>query len=515
MGRSNQLEPGMTPLSVETLHQAYSFLASNFDYQNGGFGAAPKFPQPMTPEFLLRYHHHGYNPRALGMVEMTLHKMAYGGMYDQIGGGFHRYSTDAFWLVPHFEKMLYDNALLARLYLHAWQLTGNDLYQRICEETLDYVLREMTDPLGGFYSAQDADSEGEEGKFFIWSPEEIDRVLGPEDGPAFRSYYGVTTAGNFEGANILNVKTEPTQAANQLGLSLEELEEIIRRGKGKLLAVREERVHPLLDDKVLSSWNGMMLRSFAEAGIALGREDYLEAANKNAAFLLDNIKPQGRLLRSWREGEAKLLGYLEDYACVADGLLALHEATLEGRWLVEAVGLAESMIELFWDDGIGGFYDTGTDHETLVIRPRDVFRQRPTGGKLGGGGGPVETGGHYRAGRLRGQGYGSHAVAEPVDGRRAGWHRPLAGGAGLLRFNPQGDSHDWQAGRPCYPGVAGASLQPLPSQQGGGRRDSRCGGSSRSCSGPDAATGRPGDDERDGDGLCLPELRLPTAGNRC
>ena len=383
MGRSSHIEPGMTPLSVETLHQAYSFLASNFDYQNGGFGAAPKFPQPMTPEFLLRYHHHGYNPRALDMVEMTLHKMAYGGMYDQVGGGFHRYSTDAFWLVPHFEKMLYDNALLARLYLHAWQLTKKELYRRICEETLDYVLREMTDPLGGFYSAQDADSEGEEGKFFIWSPEEIDRVLGPEDGPAFRSYYGVTTAGNFEGANILNVKTEPTQAANQLGLSLEELEEIIRRGKGKLLAVREERVHPLLDDKVLSSWNGMMLRSIAEAGIALGKEDYLEAANKNAAFLLDNIRPQGRLLRSWREGEAKLLGYLEDYACVADGLLALHEATLEGRWLVEAVGLAESMIELFWDDGIGGFYDTGTDHETLVIRPRDVFdNAQPAGSSV-------------------------------------------------------------------------------------------------------------------------------------
>ncbi len=383
MGRSSQLEPGITPLSVETMHQAYSFLASNFDYQNGGFGAAPKFPQPMTPEFLLRYHHHGYNPRALEMVEMTLHKMAYGGMYDQVGGGFHRYSTDAFWLVPHFEKMLYDNALLSRLYLHAYQLTGNRLYRRICEETLDYVLREMTDSLGGFYSAQDADSEGEEGKFFVWSPEEIDAVLGPEDGPVFRYYYGVTAAGNFEGANILNVKTEPAQAANQLGLALEDLEEIIERCKAKLLVVREERIHPLRDDKVLSSWNGMMLRSFAETGIALGREDYLAAANRNAAFLLDTMKPQGRLLRTWREGEAKLLGYLEDYACVADGLLALHEATLEGRWLREAVALAESMIELFWDDSVGGFYDTGADHETLVVRPRDVFdNAQPAGSSV-------------------------------------------------------------------------------------------------------------------------------------
>ena len=383
MGRSSQLEAGMTPLSVETLHQAYSFLASNFDYQNGGFGGAPKFPQPMTPEFLLRYHSHGYNPRALEMVKTTLQKMAYGGMYDQVGGGFHRYSTDAFWLVPHFEKMLYDNALLARLYLHTYQFTGDRLYRRICEETLDYVLREMTDPLGGFYSAQDADSEGVEGKFFVWTPDEIDGVLGAEDGPVFRGYYGVTARGNFEGSNILNVKTETQRAAEQMGLPLEELEAVIERGREKLLAVREERVHPLRDDKVLSSWNGMMLRSFAEAGAALGREDYLAAANQNAAFLLERMIPEGRLLRTWREGQAKLLGYLEDYACVADGLLALHEATLEGRWLAAAMKLAEEMVDLFWDDGVRGFYDTGTDHETLVIRPRDVFdNAQPAGSSV-------------------------------------------------------------------------------------------------------------------------------------
>ena len=383
MGRSGHIEPGLAPLTVETLHQAYSFLASNFDYQNGGFGNAPKFPQPMTPEFLLRYHAHGYNPRALEMVEMTLEKMAYGGMYDQVGGGFHRYSTDAFWLVPHFEKMLYDNALLARLYLHAWQVTGRGLYRRICTETLDYVLREMTDPQGGFYSAQDADSEGEEGKFFIWTPDEIMAVLGTEDGQIFGDYYGVTARGNFEGSNILNVKTPPSRFAEARGMSREQVQSVIDRGKEKLLEVRERRIHPLKDDKVLASWNGMMLRSFAEAGAALGRQDYLAAARANAAFLLDQMMDAGRLLRTWREGEAKLLGYLEDYAAVADGLLALYETGFEARWLEASINLADAMIELFWDDGAGGFYDTGHDAEELVIRPRDIFdNAQPCGSSL-------------------------------------------------------------------------------------------------------------------------------------
>jgi hypothetical protein len=383
MGRTTQLEKGSTPLTVEILHQAYSNLASNFDYQNGGFGTAPKFPQPMTPEFLLRYYHHGYNQRALEMVETTLEKMACGGMYDQIGGGFHRYSTDAFWLVPHFEKMLYDNALLARLYLHAYQLTQRDLYRRITQETLDYVLREMTDPRGGFYSAQDADSEGEEGKFFIWTPQQIGDALGNEEGDIFGGFFGVTEAGNFEGTNILNIPRKASLFAAEHGIPLEQLVSIIQRGKKKLLEVREQRVHPLRDDKVLSSWNGLMLRSFAEAGATLGRPDYLQAATNNASFLLEYLKPQGRLLRTYREGEAKLLGYLEDYAFVADGLVALYEATFKARWLVEAVKLADEMIELFWDEGVGGFYDTGKDHEALVVRPRDVFdNAQPCGGSV-------------------------------------------------------------------------------------------------------------------------------------
>ncbi len=373
MGRSGQMPRGFTPLTTEVMHGAYSQLATQFDHLNGGFGNAPKFPQPMTPEFLLRYYRHGFNARALEMVELTLQKMAYGGMYDQVGGGFHRYSTDAYWLVPHFEKMLYDNALLARLYLHAWQITGNQLYRRITEETLDYVLREMTDPAGGFYSAQDADSEGVEGKFFIWTPDELRPLLG-DDADLIMGYYGVTERGNFEGSNILNVPRSPGDYVNQQGVSQDALDEAIARARATLLEVRERRIHPLLDDKVLTSWNGLMLRAFAEAGAALERPDYLDAARNNAAFLLDNMRDtDGRILRTWRNGEAKLLGYLEDYSCLADGLLTLHEATLEPRWLQEAVAVADGMNALFWDDAVGGFYDTGSDHEQLVIRPRDVF----------------------------------------------------------------------------------------------------------------------------------------------
>ena len=383
MGRSGQMPRGVNPLTTEFMHTAYSQLATQFDHLNGGFGNAPKFPQPMTPEFMLRYHQHGFNPRALEMVQLTLQKMAYGGIYDQVGGGFHRYSTDAYWLVPHFEKMLYDNALLARLYLHAWQITSNPLYRRITEETLDYVLREMTDTAGGFYSAQDADSEGVEGKFFVWTPDELRAALGP-DAELVMGYYGVTDRGNFEGANIFNVPKHPEDYGDERGVSEGELSEAVQRARATLLEIRERRIHPLLDDKVLTGWNGLMLRSFAEAGAALNRVDYLDAARRNAAFLLDSMRDEtGRILRTWRNGQAKLLGYLEDYACLADGLLALHEATLESRWLWEANVVAEGIIELFWDDAVGGFYDTGSDHESLVIRPRDVFdNAQPCGGSV-------------------------------------------------------------------------------------------------------------------------------------
>ncbi len=383
MGRSANMPRGTGALDESILHNAYNQLATNFDYQNGGVGSAPKFPQAMTLEILLRYYAKGHNDRALTMLDLTLEKMARGGIYDQIAGGFHRYSTDAFWLVPHFEKMLYDNALLARLYLHSWLATGRALYRRITEETLDYVLREMTGEHGGFFSATDADSEGEEGKFFVWSPTDVEEALGAEDAALFNAFYGVSERGNFEGKNILNISVKASDFAERQGISLDSLLGVIRSGKETLRIAREEREHPLLDDKTLASWNGLMLRAFAEAGAALERQDYLDAAERNAAFLLDSMRPEGRLLRSYREGQAKLPGFLEDYAFVADGLLSLYEATFESRWLDSAVELAKEMISRFWDEAEGCFYDTGTGHEELVIRPRDVFdNAQPCGGSV-------------------------------------------------------------------------------------------------------------------------------------
>ena len=386
MGLSGQIPQGNDLLTEETMHQAYTALATSFDYQNGGVGTAPKFPQPMTMEFLLRYHHRDYrdsSQRALDMVNLTLEKMAYGGIYDQIGGGFHRYSTDAFWLVPHFEKMLYDNALLTKLYVNAFLVTRRPLYQRVAQETLDYVLREMTDPLGGFYSSQDADSEGVEGKFFVWTGDETREVLGEETGNLVGGFFGVYEAGNFEGKTIFNIPQPPEQFAEEYGIPMEDLLRTVESGKNELLLAREQRVHPMRDDKVLSSWNGLMLRAFAEAAQVFGRPDYLEAAVKNAEFLTSAMVRDGRLLRTYRNGEAKLLAYLEDYSFVADGLLALYEATFQPRWLEEAVKLADSMIDLFWDDDVGGFYDTGKDHEDLVVRPRDTFdNAQPCGGSV-------------------------------------------------------------------------------------------------------------------------------------
>ncbi len=383
MGRTANMPRGAGALDDSILHHAYSQLATNFDYQNGGVGSAPKFPQAMTLEILLRYYAHGHNNRALSMLNLTLEKMARGGIYDQIAGGFHRYSTDSFWLVPHFEKMLYDNALLSRLYLHAWLATGRALYRRITEETLNYVLREMTGEHGGFFSATDADSEGEEGKFFVWTPEEIEEALGTEDAAVFGAFFGVSRQGNFEGSNILNIPVKAADFAERRGMPLEALAGIIRRGKETLRRRREKRERPLLDDKALASWNGLMLRAFAEAGAALERQDYLNAAVRNATFLLTEMRPQGRLQRSYRNGQARLPGFLEDYSFVADGLLALYEATFQRRWLDASVELADEMISIFWDEGSGCFYDTGHDHEELVVRPRDVFdNAQPCGGSV-------------------------------------------------------------------------------------------------------------------------------------
>ena len=384
---SSRLEPPVGSknemLTDSILRLGTQRLGSSFDWAHGGLGGAPKFPQPMTLELLLRSHAHDNDGRTLQMVEYTLERMARGGIYDQLGGGFHRYSVDAQWLVPHFEKMLYDNALLVRTYLHAFQLTKKRFYSLVAEETLDYVLREMTDPSGGFYSSQDADSEGVEGKFFVWTPAEIAAELGAEKAKAFDEYFGVTVEGNFEEKNILNVPEDPSRVAETLAMAENDLALLIQRARKRLYQVRERRVHPGRDDKVLTAWNGLMLKSFTEAASVLNRTDYLDAAIANATFLLDSLRKEGRVLRTWKEGRAKLEGYLEDYAMLIDGLLSLYEATFDRRWLDEARSLADGMVELFWDEGEGYFYDTGSDAEALIVRPRDVFdNAMPCGGSV-------------------------------------------------------------------------------------------------------------------------------------
>ena len=370
------------PLTEEILLKAYAGLHEQYDPLHGGFGEAPKFPQPMTLELLLRYHLRTGDPDALGMVEQTLDGLGRGGTYDQIGGGFHRYSTDAEWLVPHFEKMLYDNALLARLCLHTYQVTHKGFYRRVAEETLDYVLREMTSPEGGFYSAQDADSEGEEGKFYVWTPAEIDAVLGEKDGAVIRRLFGVTEEGNFEGKNILTMASDLDGVVEGTGMSRDDLARLYQRARRVLREERAKRVPPATDDKVLTAWNGLMVRAFAEAGTVLQRPEYVEAARKAATFLLkDLLDGEDRVLRSYRAGKAKGKGYLEDYAQLADACLAVYEATFDVAWLRRARDLAVRMADLFWDEKDGVFYDTGTDHEALIFRPRETFdNAAPSGG---------------------------------------------------------------------------------------------------------------------------------------
>jgi uncharacterized protein YyaL (SSP411 family) len=359
LNRTERLRASSTLLTEDVLFTGFQGLSAQFDDAQGGQESAPKFPQPMIWEFVLRFWKRSGNPRAREMVETTLTRMARGGMYDQLGGGFHRYSVDAEWLVPHFEKMLYDNGQLASLYLHGWLAFGAAEYRRICEETLDYVLREMTDPAGGFYSAQDADSEGHEGKFFVWTADEIHEVLGPEAAQVALAYWGVDRGSNFEGRNILWVPGAPAP-------------ERVAGARRALFDVRERRVHPGRDDKVLASWNGLTCRALAEAGRALDRPDYVAAAVKNADFILGSMRTDGRLLRTWKSGQAKLKGYLEDYAMVAAALVEVYEATFDRRWLDEARRLADEMLRLFWDDEVNGFYDTGSDHERLIVRPRNL-----------------------------------------------------------------------------------------------------------------------------------------------
>ncbi len=351
-------------LDAGVIEAAYVQLRQRFDSVHGGWGQAPKFPQPMALEFLLRYHHTTKASRALGKVTQTLDAMARGGIYDQLGGGFHRYAVDARWVVPHFEKMLYDNAQLARVYLHGWQVTGQPLFRAIVEETLEYVMREMTvgspaeGESGGFYATQDADTEGEEGKFFLWTPDEVRAALG---GPStrFLSLYGVTDEGNFEGRTILTFQG-----------TVEE-REALAGARRMLSEARDRRIRPGRDEKVLTSWNGLMLAVFAEAAHALGRPDFLKVAEGAADFLLREVRTsEGRLWHVWKDGRASVPGFLEDYAHLTEGLLALYQTSFAPRWYEAACELVDVMLEHFSADV--GFYDTGDDAEALMVRPREM-----------------------------------------------------------------------------------------------------------------------------------------------
>ncbi len=361
-------------LSADLIAGAISNYRQMFDSKYGGFGSAPKFPSPMGLQLLLRHWHRKRDQQALNMVTVTLDRMAAGGIYDHLGGGFARYSVDERWLVPHFEKMLYDNSQLAATYLEAYQATGNEDYARIVRETLDYTLRDMTDAAGGFYSTEDADSEGVEGKFYVWKPAELREVLGDEAAATFARVYDVTDAGNFEHANILNLPKTIEQQAQVLGREIKDLEAELADSRAKLFAVREKRIHPGKDDKVIVAWNGLMIDAMARAGAVLGEQRYVDAAEKAAAFLLGTLRrADGRLLHTWRNGQAKLDAYLDDYANLAHGLLSLYEATFDAKHLDGAIDLMQTVLDHFDDETDGGFFYTADDHEELIVRNKDLY----------------------------------------------------------------------------------------------------------------------------------------------
>ena len=369
MARHGDLSPGDDLPPPDTLARAVAQLGGQHDDEWGGFGSAPKFPQAMSLEALLRHLASGDDggpsrTRAVEVLTTTLDAMASGGMYDHLGGGFARYSVDPYWLVPHFEKMLYDNALLARTYLHGWRVLGHDRWRQVATETIEYVLRDLRHPDGGFFSAEDADSEGVEGTFYVWSLEELRSVCG-DDAAMAEAWYGVTAGGNFEGSNILH---RPVRGDLERPAAVE-------RARQALFARRETRVRPGLDDKVLTEWNGLMLATLADAAMAMGRQDWMEAARANADFLCSTLqRPDGRWLRSWQaDGGARTLGYAADHAAMVDGLTRLGEATGEARWTEVAISSADVLLELFSDAANGGFHTTGSDAEALVKRPKDLM----------------------------------------------------------------------------------------------------------------------------------------------
>ncbi|RKD31785.1 thioredoxin domain-containing protein [Thermohalobacter berrensis] len=357
-------------IDKETIHKTFEELDYLYDSVYGGFGNAPKFPIPHILSFLLRYWKVTKNNKALKMVEKTLKSMYKGGIFDHIGFGFSRYSTDRKWLVPHFEKMLYDNALLTIAYTEAYQVTKNSLYKEIAQKILTYILRDMTSPEGGFYSAEDADSEGVEGKFYVWSVEEVNGVLSEEFGELFSKYYDISKEGNFEGKNIPNlIKQDIDKIQND-----DDIKNNLDILRQKLFLFREKRTHPHKDDKILTSWNGLMIAAMAIAGRVFNRLQYIDAARRAVDFIFKKlVRDDGRLLARYRDGHSAYLGYLEDYAFLIWGLIELYQATFNIEYLDKAKKLNDEMIRLFWDEKDGGFYLYGKDSEQLIVRPKEIY----------------------------------------------------------------------------------------------------------------------------------------------
>jgi uncharacterized protein YyaL (SSP411 family) len=369
-----EIVPSQEAMSDKVLAKAFNALENQFDPIYGGFGNAPKFPSSMTLSFLLRYWKSTGSKKALEMVEKTLEKMANGGIYDHLGGGFHRYSVDERWLIPHFEKMLYDNALLSRTYFEAYQASQKKRYRRVGEEILNYVLREMKSPEGGFYSTQDADSEGKEGKFYVWTRDEIKEVLGKEKGTPFCAYYGVGLQGNFEGgASVLSIASTLEKVSQLYGMSTTDLEKILEEGRQELYAEREKRVRPGRDEKILTSWNGLMISSFVDGFKVTGNEHYLNGAKEAALFILHEMRKDGHLMRVFNKGKCQVKGYSEDYAFFTQALIDLYEATFETGWLKEADDLNRRMIQQFWDERNGGFFFTGKENESLIAQSKNPY----------------------------------------------------------------------------------------------------------------------------------------------
>lgn len=355
------------------LDEAAINLLQSGDPINGGFGPSPKFPNASNLSFLLRYYDLSKISRFRDFVLLTLDKMASGGIHDHIGGGFHRYSTDSIWLVPHFEKMLYDNALIPLVYAEAFQITGQKKYSDVVRQILDYVLREMTHPEGGFYSTQDADSEGEEGKYYTWKKSEIIDAIGNENGEIFCMHFGVTQGGNFEGTNILHVSVSMEELARKLSRSVEDLVRVVEEGRAKLLQVREGRIKPGKDEKILTSWNGLMISAFAKGYRITGNDSYLEAARKAVNFIETKLASGEELKRTFKDGKPKLDGYLDDYAFYTSALLDLFEVDSKAQYLSDAIKYADYMIEHFWDKKDSDFFFTSDTHEQLIVRSKNIY----------------------------------------------------------------------------------------------------------------------------------------------